>query len=393
MQIDWLTDLVPDDDATVSVVIDATRESEQGTQTVQTRWRDLRRGLEGVSAATLDHLDEAVKVPTHVAGKHGRVLVATPDGIVVDRVLAAPPVADTATIGTCVTALARVADETVRYLVAEIDRTGADLTLQSNVAFDYSANEQHASQVEGSHDEIHKVRRAGEASRRLQARAEDSWERNAEVVAEELDRIVARRSPEVLLLTGDVRAVSLVRERLGGAAGPIASVVEGGSRAAGINADAFQRNVADALTAVRARRREDVADRFRQEEGRDGTACRGIQDVVQALRRGQVAELLLSEDAAASPSSLAQHAMWVGPTAMQLAIAPAELTGLGITEPREERADLALGRAAAEQRAGVTILDPAAVDLPDGVGALLRWRDDSTPGQSVYSLSSDEGRT
>ncbi|HLS49978.1 MAG TPA: Vms1/Ankzf1 family peptidyl-tRNA hydrolase [Actinomycetaceae bacterium] len=396
MQIDWLTDQIPSDQPVITVVIDATRESEQGSQTVQTRWRDLQRGLSAdgdIPPSLLDLLDEAMRVPTHVSGEHGRVLVATPDEIVIDRVLAAPPQSDMATRGICAATLARIGDETVRYLVAEIDRSGADLTLQENVAMDFVPSNGNTTTVEGSHDVLHKVRRAGLATRRLQSRAEDSWERNAELVAEELDSVVARRRPELLILTGDVRAVSLVRGRLGKEAQSIATVVEGGSRAEGVNAEAFEKKIAHALETFRHQRREQVADQFRQEEGRDGTACRGLDDVMAALQRGQVAELLLTEEAASLPSELARHQVWVGDSAMQLARSRQDLADAGDDEPRELTADLALGAAGAQQRAGYTIVDPAQISLPDGVGALLRWRDDSTPGQNVYSLSGDTGRT
>ena len=394
MQIDWLTSLVPSGEDVVTVTFDATRETENGYQAVLTRWRDLRRTLEGrgISARTLDTVEEQVRIPTHVAGKHGRTIVAGPDGVVIDRVLPDPPSDDTGIVGMDAFALAKVADSTVNYLLAEIDRTGADLTLQRRSAFEYETGAELDS-VEGDQDVINKVRRAGMASRRLQARAEDSWERNADTVAEELDRIVSERRPELLLLTGDVRAVSLVRERLGGEAAEIATVLDGGSRSAGVNEQAFERKLHEALEVFRARRREDVVDRFRQEEGREGTATQSLDDVVAVLARGQVAELILREDTTNRNSQLRLRTLWAGENPLQLATTPALLADLGVTEPREVRADLAIGRAVAEQSAGVTIVDEASVELADGVGALLRWRDASTPHEHAYKVSGDTARS
>ncbi|WP_413450692.1 Vms1/Ankzf1 family peptidyl-tRNA hydrolase [Georgenia phoenicis] len=395
MQIDWLTSQVPSGDDVVTVTFDATRETENGYQAVVTRWRDLRRTLEGrgISARTLDHVEEQVRIPTHVAGKHGRTIVAGPDGVVIDRVLREPPSDDTGVVGLDVVSLAKVADGTVSYLLAEIDRTGADLTLQRHSAFEYEAGDELGS-VEGDQDVINKVRRAGMATRRLQARAEDSWERNAETVASELDRIVTERRPELLLLTGDVRAVALVRERLGAEAGAIATVLDGGSRAAGVNEQAFDKNLHEALDVFRARRTEEVLDRFRQEEGREGTATQSVDDVVAALARGQVAELILREDTVGRNSQLRLRSLWAGEGALEVATTPALLADLGVTEPREVRADLAIGRAAVEQGAGVTIADEAsASELVDGVGALLRWRDASTPSEHAYKVSGDTARS
>ena len=395
MQIDWLTSLVPSGDDVVTVTFDATRESENGYQAVLTRWRDLRRTLEGrgVSARTLDHVEEQVRVPTHVPGKHGRTIVAGPDGVVVDRVLPDPPSDDTGVVGLDVVSLAKVADGTVAYLLAEIDRTGADLTLQRHAAFEYETGGDELGSVEGDQDVINKVRRAGMATRRLQARAEDSWERNAETVATELDRIVTERRPELLILTGDVRAVALVRERLGAEAGGIAAVIEGGSRAAGVNEHAFERKLHETLEVFRARRREEVLDRFRQEEGRDGTATQSVDDVVAALARGQVAELILREDTVGRNSQLRLRSLWAGEGALEIATTAALVADLGVSAPREVRADLAIGRAAAEQSAGVTIVDEAAAELADGVGALLRWRDASTPSEHAYKVSGDSARS
>ena len=394
MQIDWLTSLIPADDDVVTVAFDATTESELGAQTVLTRWRDLRRTLEarGAPATTLNHVEEQIRVPTHVAGKHGRVLVGGSDGVLVDRVLGAPPTHDLAVVGTCVTSLARVADQTVRYLLVEVDRQGADLTLQRNAAFEYNDNDDGSSTVEGGHDVINKVRRAGMASRRLQSRAEDSWERNAEAVADEVDRIVAERHPEIVLLTGDVRAVALVRDRLGAQAGPLVTVIEGGSRASGVHEGAFEKKVGDVLSQFRARRREAVLDRFRQQEGRDGDATEGLADVVDALRRGQVSELILREDVTGSGSHLVDGTLWVGAGALEIATSAEDLADIGVTEPRELQADLVIGRAAAEQGAGVTIVDEASIDIADGVAALLRWRDASTPAESLLTQSGDTSR-
>lgn len=393
MQIDWLTSQVPAGDDVVTVTLDATRDTESGYQAVVTRWRDVRRTLEGrgISSRTLDHVEEQVRVPTHVAGKHGRTIVAGPDGVVVDRVLAEPPSDDCGVVGVDVFSLAKVADGTVMYLLAEVDRTGADLTLQRRSAFEYDAGGE-LSSVEGDQDVINKVRRAGMASRRLQARAEDSWERNAETVAVELDRIVAERRPELLILTGDVRAVSLVKERLGAEAGEILAVLDGGSRSAGVNEQAFDRKLHDAIEVFRARRREEVLDRFRQEEGREGSATHGLDDVVGALARGQVAELILREDVTGRNSALRLRSLWAGDSPLLIAPTAALVADLGVAEPREVRADLAIGRAAAEQGAGVTIVDESSVELADGVGALLRWRDAATPAEHAYKVSGDNAR-
>jgi hypothetical protein len=397
MRLDRITAELPQDVPLVTVVMDATRESETGNQAVLTRWKDLRRGLEGqgVDGATLEALGERIRTISNAAGKHGRVLVAARGEVALDCTLAAPPGADEAIVdhGVNALALARVADEHVRYLLVTVDRSGADVTLfESASASEVAAD---LTSVEGGHDELTKANAGGYSHRRYEKRAEDSWERNSEVVAAELDRIVSERRPELLLLTGDVRARALVADSLGQQAREILATLDGGSRAEGVKPEAFNAHVADALTQFRLRRREAVLDRFREAHGQDGAAVAGRDGVLDVLRRGQVAELLVTEEVAGPPSSLAGRKLWCGDDPLQLGN-HGDVVEMGARAPHEVRADLALGRAALAQGAGITVVDGASVQLPDGVGALLRWNDAATPNDHLFSQSADphrEGRS
>src|SRR5690606_39720282 len=125
-------------------------------------------------------------------------------------------------------------------------------------------------------------------------------------------------------------------------------VLDGGSRSAGVNEQAFERKLHEALEVFRARRREEVLDRFRQEEGREGTATQSLADVVTALSRGQVAELIVRADATGRNSVLRLRSLWAGQNPLQIAPTPAVLADLGVAEPHEVRADLAIGRRSEE---------------------------------------------
>ena len=396
MRLDWLTAHLPTDAELITVVLDSTRESESGEQAVRTRWQDLRRSLqaEGAGDDALAQLDEQLSVPSHVGGRHGRVLVAGPRAVYVDRLLH-QGLADSGAVvyrGPHAFPLARVADETVRFLLVEADRSGADITLYDTATHEVRDTEGQTV-VQGDHDELSKVRSGGAHHRRIQARVEDSWERNAETVAHELDRIVSERNPELILLTGDVRAVALVQEALGSHAQEITGHLEGGSRAEGVHEEAFNEKLGAALVEFRLRRREAVLDRFRQEMGRDQAATTGLSNVVDVLRKGQVDELVLSDAAAGPPSSLREQRLWVGDSALQLGTSKDEVTGLGSGTAEEVRADLALGAAVIESGAGITVVDEASVDLVDGVGAILRWHDDATPADTAFTLSGDTNRS
>ena len=96
------------------------------------RWKVLRRsvGADQVSRTVLDEIGELFAVPDGRRGPHGRIVVADAHGVVVDRMLAVPPAADSVTVGPVPVLLPviRAAEETVRLLVVAVDRTGADLT-------------------------------------------------------------------------------------------------------------------------------------------------------------------------------------------------------------------------------------------------------------------------
>ncbi|MGO3815409.1 MAG: baeRF2 domain-containing protein, partial [Cellulosimicrobium funkei] len=211
MKIDWLKPLLGHPGPFATVYIDATRANEAGDREVENRWKGVRRQLhqEGAPDAVLDDLEEVVLRPTRVGGTHGRVLIADDTGVLVDRVVKDPPALTKGSWGPVPALLqaARAADESVDYVRVVVDRQGADLTWSvAGGHLPYSEPET----VEGGHDVINKVRTGGLSHKRIESRAEDSWERNAEAVAAELERQAAEYRPELVLLTGDVRAVPLV---------------------------------------------------------------------------------------------------------------------------------------------------------------------------------------
>jgi hypothetical protein len=197
-----------------------------------------------------------------------------------------------------------------------------------------------------------------------------------------------------VLVTGDVRAVGLLRDAVGAKVREVLVEVPGGSRADGVNQQAFKAKVGAALDAYRERRREAVLDRYRSEQGRGGAAVTALEDVVAVLQRGQVAELLLDDAATLPDSALHERTLWVGPEPLQVAVSEDDLAVLGVPggEGRAMPADVALLRAALGQDAGLTIAPADAVELVDGAGAVLRWSDGSTPSEAVPSQSQDQRR-
>ncbi len=391
MKLESLKPLLHHDGPLTTVCLDATRGDESsGDREVRGRWHGMRRTLEqaGAPAATLDAIEEAVLRPTYVTGPHGRYVVASGRRVLFDRVLADPPARDEAFHDGAPSLVPAVMaeDEVVRYLLVEIDRQGADITV-----VDPHAGDEVVEQVEGGHDVVHKDQGGDRAHMRVQ----DSWERNADAVATELDRAVAEHRPELVLLTGDVRAVHLVRDAVGRAVGELLVEVPGGSRADGVKEDVFRQNVAAVVEAHRERRREGVAARVREALGRGGGAVSSLDDVVDVLRKGQVAELVITRTAAGvSVARLYERRLWTGPDPLQIGVRRDDVTALGVpaADVRELRADVVVLRAAIAQDAGFTYLIEGSVDLVDGVGALLRWTDAATPHDVAPSYAADRNR-
>ncbi|MCA5893306.1 hypothetical protein LEP48_08030 [Isoptericola sp. NEAU-Y5] len=411
MKIDWLKPLVGHPGPFATVYLDATRSAEAGDRNVANRWRAVRRTLEkqGAPDAVLAELDEAVDRPTRVPGPHGRVLIADADGVLVDRVLREPPALTTGVWHEVPSLMqaARSADEAVNALCVTVDRQGADFCTVGVDGHPTGAVEA----FEGGHDEVSKTSSPSVKRATIESRAEDSWRRNAEAVATEVDRRVAAERPEIVLLSGDVRAVPLVRGALGRQAAEITVEVPGGGRGPGVREDAFADGLSDALDSFRERRREQVLAELRQGLGREDGAVTSIDDVVQVLARGQVKHLVLSEEladaataalrtwsegGAASPGFsglLDGRHLWIGPEPMHIAVARAELEGGGVTDGLQELpAASALMRAAVAQDAGLAFAPEGSVELMDGVGATLRWTDGSTPHEWAASMSGDNER-
>jgi len=284
---------------------------------------------------------------------------------------------------------ARSADESVDYLVVVVDRVGADLTWSWGGD---PGRQPEPVTVEAGHDVLNKVRTGSTADKRIDNRVEDSWERNAEAVAREVDRQVTEHKPELVVLTGDVRALGLVRAALPRHVLELAVDVAGGSRAAGAKEDVFAARLAEAVTACRDRRRSRVIDAYRTGQGRDDGSVTSLGDVVTVLQRGQVSDLLLAEGFGGE-GELDDREVWVGPEALQVGLGRSDVEGLGADDGIHPLpASVALVRAALGQDAGLTFVPDGAAELVDGVGAVLRWHDAGTPSEAAPTMSADRTR-
>ncbi|WP_459643220.1 baeRF2 domain-containing protein [Kineococcus sp. NUM-3379] len=384
MRLDWLKPATEDAGTYVSLVFDATRDDANGAHEIDLRWQDARDQLAraGAPAAALDAVAEVAVQPTGVGGRVGRAVVATESGVVIDRLLPEPPVREESTAGPVpnLMPLVRSLADDVHYVLVELDRVGADITVAHSSSPD-TEPEQHT--VDGDHDLLHKIRGGGWAHLRFQYRVQDSWDHNAATVADDLDKLLGREKPEALFVTGDVKAIHSLRGKASQRVLELLEEVPGGGRSAGVHEEVFRQNLSMAVDRVRSGRRGRVVDEFEQEIGRTrtgqgpdasaglGRAVEGLVPVVDALRRSQVQVLLVHDD----PSSTAT--LWTGPDALLLGTSREEVLAMGVSDAVEVRADAALVRALAATDAEIELV----TDVPrmaEGIGALLRYADAST---------------
>jgi hypothetical protein len=345
----------------LSLYLNTEREVENAGPLSERRWKTVRSDLEDeeVSGALLDEIDRLVP-EAHLVGECLAVIGGAEQILHVEHGPVVSP-HDEASWGPLprLLPIIRWRQSEPPYAVVLTDRTGADLFGFRRGAPDLQA------EVEGEHDELRKVGPGGWSQRRFQQRAEDSWEQNAEQVAERVGRLVVQVKPVFVAVAGDVRAVQLLRDSLPKEVDELVHVVEG-ERPWDGKGDPIPEDARELVERHVREATEGVLARFEEERGQQDKACEGVDATAAALARAQVAVLLISD------RTDDDHSLWFGPDAALLAPTDGELKELGVDSPEQGPARDVLVRAALATGSSVRVLDGNDA-LRDGVGALLRW--------------------
>lgn len=363
-----------------SVYLDAARNSENAAQEIDLRWRALRESLigQGAEPATVAALEAAVLARDATAGHAGLALFGTGGELVLVERLSSPPRAEVAVWEPLPHVMPLVAQlgEEVCWLRVLADRAGGALDgfTSGGVARHGSRNGKRISrQVDGDETfPIRKVKPGGWSQPRFQRAAEVAWQRNAGDVAAAAAHLADDIGADVLVVGGDVRAVQLLIDQLPARWKERVVRTGTGTRTAGADNDLLDDEVLRAVADVAAQHTNDVLERFHIQYGSDAAAGSGLPAVVAALQRGQVDTVLLVDD----PSSTAK--LWIGPDPYQIALDADELHAMGVTEPRQVRADAALLRSIALTDARLALVGPDDAPLEGGLGAVLRYADAGT---------------
>ncbi|MEX5632933.1 Vms1/Ankzf1 family peptidyl-tRNA hydrolase [Parafrankia sp. FMc2] len=291
-------------------------------------------------------------------------------------------------------------DSRLPHVVAVVDRLGVDVLGYVDGPLPVATVSQNTTRPPW-----HKASQGGWAQRRFESHVEEHWKRGAKDDAELIAGAAHETAAEVVILAGDTKALSLVRDELPRDVAARVVVVQG-SRARDGSVDHLADRVMGVLAAEVERRRAGLLDEFQQYRsrarslvgaGRGAGAGRGPADgagagvgversaagapaegrpmlaaadgpaaTAYALSLSQVSHLLLAENGAGDGSA------WVGDDVTEIAVDPSGADGL--RHPvRASRVD-ALVRAALGTGAAVHAVPSGAPGSPtDGIGALLRY--------------------
>ncbi|MCA1824136.1 MAG: hypothetical protein LC640_07695 [Frankia sp.] len=357
----------------VSLYLDTNAAIENAAQQIELRWRNVRRDLgeRGVDDATLDAI-EAVFNRSHGAGP-AQVIFASGGSVRYARYLTEPIQRDHVMVEPLpyVAPLLSWAQLRVPHLVVLVDRAGAEILAYADAAQPVVSTE-----VEGSHNEIESVAPGGWSQRRYQQRAEDSWERNAEEVAQYVARIAEDLGARLIVVSGDVRAAHLLADAMPAPQQDLVKLIEeGGGRAADGSAAVVSDAVLREVAAVALAEIEMVLAEFQEERGQRDRAADGPAATIEALMMAQVETLLVHDD----PDDT--RTAWFGPEPSQLALERQTLADLGVSDASEARLADVLIRGAVGTGARVLIVPESGTAIPnDGAGAVLRYAAQSVTG-------------
>lgn len=382
MELGFLSPIIDRPGPWASVYFDTTWITEDAATRRELSARRVRDQLreQGADEATCGAVHDALTALPRTSRTPGRALFAAGGEVVLDEPLASPPPGGQQAVWQPlphITPLLDLMDAAPSCLVARIDRTGADLELRG------PEGRRDLGQVQGEDHPLHMTPSASWHERHFQNSVENTWERNASVIAEALRERRAETGAELVVLAGDGRECRSVRERLTPELREACVLAEHGVRGAGRNQAESERRLDREVEAARTeyvrRHAAEVMERFQAwrvptDDGRVG-AAEGVPALVDALREHRVAALLVRPD---GPDL--HREVWVGGGPDQVAVRRNDVQYLGDTHPVSARADDALLRAAVASGAEVVSVQPVADEAgtPDGLpvgglGALLRW--------------------
>jgi hypothetical protein len=334
-----------------SLYLDADRSSKEAADAVALRWRAAREQLaaEGADPATLTAMDAVVGDPDGAAP--GRAVFARGAHVALSTPLPSAPaehVARAAPLPHVLPLLAALSGQ-VPHLRVAARRDGGEIVTLSAAEPEQGPAEA-AEPVRGRDWPLHKVRGGGWSHARYQRSAEEAWDENAKELATRVADAARQAPPRYIVISGDVRARTLLLRHLGSALRERAVVID---KELPADSPQLEQAADHAIAAALAR---ETRHRFLEWRGllARGGAVEGLADTVAALRDG------LAADVFAAPDLAPDTPAWIGP-GWDMALSEAELRERGVAQPGRDRADAAIAR-------GVICTDASLWFLPETAG-------------------------
>ncbi|HUQ39717.1 MAG TPA: Vms1/Ankzf1 family peptidyl-tRNA hydrolase [Acidimicrobiales bacterium] len=347
----------------VTLYLDASADVANAGPQVELRWKNARRSLSeaGAPESLLAEIDAQVE-DAHTRGATLAVIGSAEAGVLYVGHEQTPPASELAQVGALPSILPVLGlrQQSPPFVVVLIDRTGAEIHAVRHDLPDIKRELK-----EATPDEVQKAAPGGWSQRRYHERAENAWESTAGEVAAAVNKVAERVDARVVIVSGDVRAVTLLQDELAPSVASKVVVVEG-ARAGDGGFDAIEDEVRRLINTAVAEDTVAALDKFREECGQHDRAADGVAATIEALQMARVDMLLVSDDPADDRTA------FFGPDAALVAADAATLKGLGVDDPSEGRLVDVCVRAALGTGAGIRIV-PAHGGPTDGIGAILRY--------------------
>ena len=370
MNLGFLRPLYDETGDYVSVYLDTDRSHENALTAIELRWNAARQRLAEAGAGQAS-LDAAAAVTGGPGEARGYAVFARAGAVAFTGALDAPPRREIARLAPLPHLMPLLAQRRppIPHLRVSATRGGGEIVAVGGTGWSWR------DWVAGQQWPLHKTSVGGWSEPRFQRSVEETWDENAKKLATEVDAVAGRIGAQHVIVSGDVRARSLLLEHLSTPLRESATVLD-----EEVSADS------QAMTEAADRALPDWAGRHCRERFDDwqarlahGLAVQGLARTMAAFRNGQVSDLFLADD----PTSTA--AAWIGPAGNDLAASRDELLELDVPAPAADRADAAIVRAIAHTDAELHFLPADLVETGnteacggiarplDGVCATLRF--------------------
>jgi hypothetical protein len=205
--------------------------------------------------------------------------------------------------------------------------------------------------------------------------AAGEWRQEAGALATALAAEADRAGCEVLVVSGDRWACSVLAEALPTRLRERVVRIDVTAEAAESGRLLFEEELGYLLEGRLSARDKRHVDRFLEERARHGQAVEGLAATTEALREGRVAVLMVD-----TPSELDRQRLWVGAATGRVGTAREELRPLDESACWSAPADAAVLRALIGAGGELVVVPREELPLTDGIGALLR---DRSPEQAA----------